>query len=397
MNEMRFPAVMAATTHGRILADNAACSQLPDLALERLQHYLTYDNAQKGGAFTRADATSRIVSEGKRSFADLIGVPETNVGIGMNATSLALTFARLLVDSIRPGDRVVITEADHYANVTPWIWLKRFGAEIDVVHADALGNLDEDELARHLERKPKIVALPWVSNVTGTVFDVMRYARSAKAAGAFVAIDGVQALPHLALDIDPAVDAMMFSAYKMYAPHFGFWYLSDSALERLIRFDDPYLPSDARYWTIEPGTISFEALAGWSGTIAYLKSIAGTPRAAVAQLAAYEAKLAAHGLAKFADRDRVKLYGRPPSESRLPIFAFNVKGLESEELATRFDRAGIEARVGDFYCPRLLRALAPGENSVAVRLSFVHYNTIEEIDRCFDVLDAAIDTTAVTG
>ena len=395
MNEDRFPAVMSARAHGRILADNAAGAQLPDSALERVQRYLAYDNAQKGAIFARTCATSDLVAEAKSEFANLVAAPVARIGLGHNATSIAMTLSRLIASTIVRGDRIVVTAADHEANVAPWLWLRRFGAQIDIGPVDARGDLCERTFGAFLARGPKLVALPWASNATGTVFDIGRFARAAKAAKAIVIVDAVQAFPHFALDIDDAIDFAFFSAYKMYAPHLGFWYASESLLERFVAADDDYVPGgDARYWTLECGTQSHEALAGWLGTMAYFRDVAATPRMALETVAKHEFELSRYARAKFADRaEHVKLYGRATESARLPVFAFNIAGVPSEALAERFDMAHIEARCGDYYAPRLMRALAADAAGVAVRLSFAQYNTTDEIDRCFDVIDAALERT----
>ncbi len=392
MNEDRFPAVMAAAAHGRILADNAAGTQLPDAALERMQRYLTYDNAQQGGIFTRTRATTDLVEEAKTEFAALIAAPRANVGLGANATSIAMALSRLFASTIGRGDRIVVTAADHEANVAPWMWLRRFGAQVDVVPVNAQGDLDEAKFAAFLERAPVVVALPWASNATGTVFDVAKLAKLAKRARATVVVDGVGAFPHFALEVDPAIDFAFFSASKMYGPHLGFWYASDNLLERLVRPGDAEAAGgDARYWTLECGTQSFEALAGWLGTMTYLRDVAAMPRLALELLARHELELASHARAKFAERaEQITLYGRPADAARLPVFAFNIPTVAGAELAERFEVAQVEARLGDFYAPRLMRRLTPETNGLAVRLSFAHYNTHQEIDRCFDVIDAAL-------
>ena len=390
MNAERFPAVAAAAERNHILADNAAGAQLPDRAIERMQQYLSKDNAQKGSIFARTTATNALVAEAKTEFATLIDVPTHNVGIGLNATSTAMAFSRLLASTIQRGARVVVTAADHEANVAPWVWLRRFGAQIDVVPVNAHGDLDEAKYRAFLDRAPVVVALPWASNATGSVFDVGRLAQLAKNARATVIVDGVQALPHFPLDIDPAIDFAFFSAYKMYAPHLAFWYASSSALDRYVRADDEFVPGeDARYWTLECGTQSYEGLAGWLGTLAYMRDVAATPREAVAAFAAHELELSAYALARFAERTQdVTLYGRDVHSVRLPVFAFNIAGHSSDDLAQRFELANIEARVGDYYAPRLMQTLSPETRGRAVRLSFAHYNTIADVDRCFEVIDA---------
>ncbi len=393
MNADRFPGVISAALHGRILVDNAAGAQLPDLALERMQYYLMHDNAQKGGIFTRPLATSEMHERARTECATLLGVPAEQVGSGLNATTLALAFARLVASTIRQGDRIVVTAADHEANVAPWMWLRRFGAQINVVPVDAHGDLDEETYLAFLAREPVLVALPWASNATGTVFDVARLAGAAKAAGALVVVDGVQAFPHFPLSLPAAVDFAFFSAYKCYAPHVAFWYVSRFALDRYLQTDDALVPGgDARYWTLETGTQSYEGLAGWLGTIAYLNEIAPGARQALAKIARYEAELSERARRSFAERaDRVRLYGRPASQERLPVFAFNIPGVSSDDVGAGFERAGIEARVGDFYSPRLMEALAREAGGRAVRISLAHYNTLEDIDRCFAAIDAILE------
>ena len=380
---------MACAAQGRILVDNAAGAQLPDLAIERMQRYLSRDNAQKGSIFARTEATSEMVESAKLECAALIRAPFERVGTGPNASTLAFAFARLVSSSIRSGDRIVVTAADHEANVAPWMWLRRFGAQVHVVPVDAHGDLDVEKYRLLLASEPVLVALPWASNATGTVFDVEALAQPAKAAGATVVVDGVQVFPHFPLAIPPSVDFVFFSAYKCYAPHLGFWYASDGAFERFVRADDERIPSEARYWTLETGTQSYEALAGWLGTVEYLREVAPEPRRALAAFARYEAHLSEHMRRGFAERaDALTLYGRPASEERLPVFAFNVNGVAGEQVARALEAAGIEARYGDYYAPRLMQTLAPEADGRALRISLAHYNTIEDVDRCFAAIDA---------
>ncbi len=392
MNAERFPGVVAARRAGRVLADNGGGAQVPRECLEAVARFLEHDNAQKGAPFARRLRVAETIAAAKDAFADFIGVPRGTIGLGLNATSIAFDLARALAHTIRPGDRIVVTDSDHYANVIPWTWLRRFGAELDPIPVDARGELDETAYAAALAREPVLVALPWASNGTGNVFAVARLAAAAKDAGALVIVDGVQAGPHLRVDVPPSVDAVFFSGYKIYAPHFGAWYAHPEFARRFFTADDPLLPSAPVHWSMETGTQNHEGLAGWLGTIAYLRSVGdGDARAAMDRLAACERELARYAGAKFAERaDRIVLYGRPADQERLPLFAFNVRGEPPDALARALDAAGIEAGVGDYYAPRLLRTLAPETNGRAVRLSFAHYNDTADVDRCFAAIDAAI-------
>ena len=392
MNEARFPGVLAAANAGRVLADNAAATQVPREALDAAAHYLEHDNAQKGTGARQARTTA-LVEDARAAFAELLGVEPATVGFGANATSIALDFARTIAHGIETGDRIVVTAADHYANVVPWLWLRRFGAVIDVVPVDAAGDLDEIAFEAMLGREPLVVALPWASNVTGTVFDVAALSERAAEAGAMVVVDGVQAVPPLPLAIPETVDFAFFSAYKVFAPHFGAWYARPEVDERFFRIDDPFMPTGGLNWTMETGTQPHEALAGWMGTVAYLRDVGGgeLPRA-MERLSAGERAITRAMLDWFAAHAaRVTLYGRPPAEERLPVFAFNVRGMTPAAVAAALDAANVEARAGDFYAPRLMRELAHEHHATAARLSFAHYNTLADVARCCAALDEILE------
>jgi selenocysteine lyase/cysteine desulfurase len=390
MNAHRFPAVVAAQREGRVFADNAAGAQVPLETIERVRAFYEFDNAQMGYVFARGEKTMAMVDAARKGCAALLGVPATTIGLGLNATSLAAAFARNLAHIVRPGDRVVVTNADHAANIVPWSWLARFGAEIDIVGVDAYGDIDEAALGTALAQEPILISLPWASNATGTLFPIARYAKMAKDAGAIVVADGVQAAPHIRIDMPADVDFAFFSAYKIFAPHLGFFYARPEVAERFFRADVADLPSPVLNWAMETGTQCYEGWAGWLGTLDYLRDVGGDDiRRAIDLIAQDEAELVAYTLAKFAERaDRIALLGGPANRTRLPVFAFNMPGRDADGIAHALADANIEARIGDYYSRRLMNAIAADFGGRAIRLSFAHYNATADIDRCFAVLDA---------
>jgi cysteine desulfurase family protein (TIGR01976 family) len=398
VNLDRFPAVAAARAEGGVLADNAGGTQVPRETILAISEYLARGNAQQGGTFARKIRTTEMLANARAAHAELLGVAPERIAFGANSTSIAFALARAIAHTVRAGDRVVVTDTDHYANVIPWTSLSRFGAAVDAIPVDARGELDERAFADALAREPILVALPWASNGTGNVFDVARLAEAAKDAGAMVVVDAVQAAPHVPLDIPPAVDAVFFSLYKVYGPHLGALYAHPELAERFFTADDSLLPSPGLNWSMETGTQSFEGLAGWLGTMAYLRELGGGDvRTAIARIAAFEDELARYALARFAEREEsVVLYGRPASEARLPVFAFNLRGVAPEVVASALASNGIEAALGDYYTPRLMRTLAPETGGIAIRLSFSHYNDIADVDRCFAALDAALERSVAT-
>jgi len=389
MNAHRFPAVVAAERDGRVLADNAAGAQVPAETIDRMRAFFEVDNAQMGKVFARSEKMSAMLDTARNGCAEFLGVPATTIGLGLNATSLAMAFARNLAHIVRPGDHVVVTTADHAANIVPWSWLARFGAKIDVVPVDARGDIDELALTGALAAEPILASLPWASNATGTLFPMARYARMAKDSGAIVVADGVQAAPHVRIDMPLDVDFAFFSAYKIFAPHCGFFYARPEVAERFFRADVPDLPSPPLNWAMETGTQCYEAWAGWLGTLDYLRELGkGDVRAALDLIEHDERALVDYTLAKFAEReDQITLLGGPTDRSRLPVFAFNMPGRDPEDVARTLAKANIEARIGDYYSRRLMSAIAADFGGRAVRLSFAHYNTAADVDRCFAALD----------
>jgi len=108
------------------------------------------------------------------------------------------------------------------------------------------------------------------------------------------------------------------------------------------------------------------------------------------RLATSEHEFMRAALTHFAARaDSIVLYG-DPRRNRLPVFAFNMLGYDGTALSRAFDTVGIESRAGDYYTPRLMHRLAPDFNNSAVRLSFAHYNTLDDLDRCFAAIDRMI-------
>jgi selenocysteine lyase/cysteine desulfurase len=186
------------------------------------------------------------------------------------------------------------------------------------------------------------------------------------------------------------VDFAFFSAYKIFAPHAGMFYTRPEVAHRFYRADDALLPSAPINWSIELGTQCHEAWAGWLGTMAYLRELGrGDARAAMDMIAEHEAALTRYTLDRFTERASwITLYGRPADRERLPVFAFNLPNEDAELIARHLDARGIEARVGNYYSPRLMKALAPDFGGVAIRLSFAHYTTTDDVDACFAALDA---------
>ncbi|MGG0643178.1 aminotransferase class V-fold PLP-dependent enzyme [Sporosarcina gallistercoris] len=391
--------------------DNSAGAQVSQFVIDRVTDYYIHRNAQKGTIFARTAEMQQTIVDARQLAADLVGATDhTEIAFGQNATNFFHLFAHHLGRDLQAGDHIIITEADHEANVNPWMELAERGIHVHLWNVDAQGDLDFTHYEKLLELEPKIVAAGWASNATGTIHDMQRITEMAHAAGALVVADGVQAASHMAMDVKTAgVDFAAFSTYKIFGPHMGFGYVNRDRLERLEGWRiQKELEKDSYFF--EVGSQNHEGIEGFIGSMEYLAQVTrdaeghglsleetqlATTRSSRRNIAGamhfahlYEQQLTDHFLAKLAEVEGVVLYGKTAEQSkeRLPVFSFNIEGIATDTLGRALNDAGVEARTGNYLAIRLMKRLAAPFGGSALRISLVHYNTIEEIDRFFGIL-----------
>ncbi|MBD7909324.1 aminotransferase class V-fold PLP-dependent enzyme [Sporosarcina sp. Sa3CUA8] len=395
--------------------DNSAGAQVSQFVIDRVTDYYIHRNAQKGTIFTRTAEMQQTIVDARQLAADLVGATDhTEIAFGQNATNFFHLFAHHLGRDLQAGDHIIITEADHHANVTPWLELAERDIHVHLWNVDTQGNLDFNHYEKLLELEPKIVAAGWASNATGTIHDMQRITAMAHAAGALVVADGVQAASHMAMDVKTAgVDFAAFSTYKIFGPHMGFGYVNRERLERLEGWRiQKELEKDSYFF--EVGSQNHEGIEGFIGSMEYLAQVTkdaedhglsldrtrlASTRPSRRNIAGamhfahlYEQQLTNHFLAKLADVEGVVLYGKTAeqSEERLPVFSFNIEGIATDSLGHALNDAGVEARTGNYLAIHLMKRLAAPYGGSALRISLVHYNTIEEIDRFFGIFSQVL-------
>jgi selenocysteine lyase/cysteine desulfurase len=243
------------------------------------------------------------------------------------------------------------------------------------------------------------VAVTHASNILGTINPIKEIARLVHQRGAEIVVDAVAYAPHRAVNVaDLDVDYYVYSFYKTYGPHFAVLY---GKFEKLLELDGLYHYFYGREkvpMKLEPGNTNYELAWGSAGIVDYLDALGGGTgdRAAIdrafGKIAAHETLLGEKLLAYLRDRNDVSIVGRRDSatDRRVPTIAFKVDGRDSAEIvrSTEADRIGI--RFGDFHSRRLIEHLDLAEGNGVVRVSMVHYNAPEEVDRLITSLDRAL-------
>lgn len=393
----QFPAL----ADGFAYFDNAGGSLVLRNVAERISEYLLTTSVQTGAGYEHSQrATSRLM-EARAKIARLLGAerPEEIV-LGPSTTVLAQFLSRAMEGRLKPGDEIVVTNFDHESNIGPWRSLEKRGIVIKEWSIDRESfEIDLDELDRLMTERTRLVAVTHASNILGTINPVKEIARRVHERGAEIVVDAVAYAPHRAVNVsDLDVDYYIFSFYKTYGPHFAVMY---GKYEKLLELDGLYHYFYGREkvpMKLEPGNTNYELAWGSAGIVDYIDAVGGGTgdRAAIDRafdkIAAHETRLGEKLLAYLRDRNDVRIVGRRDSatDRRVPTIAFKVDGRDSAEIvrSTEADRIGI--RFGDFHSRRLIEHLDLADGNGVVRVSMVHYNTPEEVDRLIGSLDRSL-------
>jgi len=392
-----FPALAGGFT----FLDNAAGAQVPATCIEAIRAFLTASSCNVGQDYPGSQAATRVKDLARAETATFLHCSPDEVVLGPNATTLSFRLAHALGQMFQSGDQIIVSELEHEANASPYRALTRLGVELRVWRARfPEGRLHLDDLRALLSPKTRLLALTAAANSIGTLPDVAGAAALCHERGALVAVDAVHASPHILPDVRAwDADFAFFSTYKTFGPHLGCLFVRGSLLESLP-VDTLYFMPKQSATKLELGTSNHECLAGWLGTLRYLRHVLGgkperegvdepTTREdlvrAYEAIAAIEAPLCESTLEALLRMPRIRLHGIPEPRGRVATFCVSVDGASPEHVASVLAQHGIGVATGDYYAPMTLEALGLGASG-AVRISFAHYNTRDDVDRLIAAL-----------
>lgn len=390
MRDTVFPALGKGNQHRlAVFADNSSRAQMPATTLIAVATQMECWETHRGGNpdwdSPRAAKAAALRARAREVAAEFCGGTPGQIGFAANGTSTVAILARAMFGSVlKAGDTIVITEADHDANRLPWQELAALGCKVIDVPLAQDGSVERQAWLSAMEQRPKVVALCMLSNVTGVLLPYAELAGQAKAAGAVVVLDAVQGPPHgyTQIMID-GVDAAIFSNCKLFSPHLGWWAIRPELLQRMR-----LTPPVASHPSLEWGTFAHSAYAGFVATFDYFRGLAEdyTLPAAMAAVREHEAMLTERFLVNLPEAARGALLACETRHQRVPIFSLALPAPMQATVRSLFFQAGIDARLGQFGCPATLKRLAAHAGDVALRLSFVHYNSSQDVDRVCETL-----------
>lgn len=386
-----------------VYLDSAATSQKPECVIDAEQDfYLHYNAGVHRGAHALAEEATDAYEHAREQVAALVGVAAEELVFTKNATEAINLVAYAMSNAtagrggpeaerlrVGPGDEIVVTEAEHHANLVPWQELcARTGATLRYLGVTEEGRIDLADRDIITERTV-LVAFTHVSNVTGAITPVREITAAARAAGALVLLDACQSVPHLPVDLRALdVDFAAFSAHKMVGPTgVGALYgraellaamppvlTGGSMIETVSMTETTYAGPPARF---EAGTQAVAQAVAFGAAAEYLRELS------MSQVAAHEAELTRHLLAGMAALAGVRVLGPPDEAERLGVVSFSVDGVHPHDVGQLLDDAGIAVRVGHHCAQPLHRRLGV---PASARASVGVYTTVAELDRFVAVL-----------
>ena len=359
---------------GFAFLDAPGGSQVPDEVGETIARALREASANLGAPYETGRRVEEILNRSRADAGRFLGCSPDDVVFGTNMTTLDFALSRTASRDWKEGDRILVSRLDHDGGVAPWIELAADrGFEVDWIDVTDDLRLDFADLERKLDERVRVVAFVYASNAVGTITDAHRVAELARAAGALSWVDAVHYAAHEPIDVAAiGCDVLLCSPYKFCGPHLGLAYGRHELLESWRPYKARPAGSTPVGRKFETGTAPYELLAGFSATIAYLDSIGG-----LEVFRAYERDLGQ----RFLDGlpESVTVYGPQTMDGRVPTFLLNVDGVEAADVATTMASRGYGVWAHDnWYSLGLREKLAyPGN---AVRVGFIHYNTVDEVD-----------------
>ncbi len=379
-----------------VYLDNAASCQKPQAVIDSIVHLYSHDYANVHRGVHTLSVRSTDKFEGARTkVKDFINAASEKEIIFVRGATEAINLVAQTYGktNIKAGDEILITAMEHHSNIVPWQMLcEQTGAILKVAPINLQGELIYDEFEKLIGDKTKLVSVVHMSNALGTINPVKKIIAAAHAKGIPVLLDGAQAIPHMAVDVQELdCDFYVFSGHKLYAPSgIGALYGKQALLEamppyqgggdmiRKVTFEETeynVLP-----YKFEAGTPNIADVVGLGAAIDYLNAIG------MDKIAAYEAELLDYATEKAMQINGLRIIGE--ARHKGAILSFTLDKIHPHDIGTMLDSLGIAIRAGhhcampvmDFY-----------QVPATARASFAMYNTKEEIDVLMKGIESLIE------
>jgi len=377
--------------------DNGASAQTPQAVLDAVLAYETTARANAHrGVHRLAEAATDAYEGARAEVARFLNTPVDEIVFAGGCTAAINLVAHSFGATLKPGDRVLVSELEHHSNIVPWQMLRdRAGIELDALPVTEDGRIDLGALPRLLTERTKLVALAHVSNVTGAALDVPEVAAAARAVGARVLLDGAQRAPHGPLDL-PAlgVDFYVFAGHKAYGPNgIGVLWARAELLEAMPPFlgggsmigrvtlaRTTWAPPPRRF---EAGTPPIGPAVGLGAACHWMASLDWSA------VASHEMSLVQRLLDGLGEVPGARIFGPAGLQRRYPVVSFLLDGVHPHDVAQTLDGFGVAVRAGHHCAQPLMERF---DLDGTTRASLAPYNDASDIDALLKGVAHAVRT-----
>lgn len=378
--------------HPLIYLDNAATTQKPRFVIDALQHYYYHDNANvHRGLHTLSDRATFKYEEARGKVQRFINASSSKECIFVKGTTEAINLVAqsFVTPRIQPGEEILLTVMEHHSNIVPWqIVSRKTGANLRIIPINAEGELDFAAFEKLITPNTKFLAITHISNALGTINPLKEIIRIAHDNDITVLVDGAQAAPHVAIDVQALdCDFYAFSGHKVFGPTgIGALYGRAELLEMMAPYQTggemiSHVSFESTDYQMIPhkfeaGTPNIAGAIGLGAAIDYLEQLDS------AKIAAYEAGLLEYATAALRSVKGLILIGT--AQEKAPILSFIFGNIHAHDVGTILDSLGIAIRSGHHCAMPLMEYLDVAATS---RISLSFYNTQAEIDRTVEALE----------
>ena len=390
-----FP-ILQRTVHGKPLVyfDTAASAQRPLAVIEAVDNFYREHNANvHRGVHTLSQEATDLYENGRRKLAGFINAPSWREIVFTRGTteSINLVAQSFLRPNLKPGDEILVTHMEHHANIVPWQMVcEQTGASLKVVPINQRGELEMDALESMLSERVKLLGVVHISNALGTINPVTEICRLAKSFDIPVLVDGAQAMPHAAVDVQAlGCDFYCLSGHKMYGPTgIGALWAHEAILEAMPPWQGggemiSRVTFEKTTWNdvpakFEAGTPHIAGGVGLAAAIDYLS------RFDMAEIAAHEHQVLAYATEKLEEIEGLRIIGT--ARNKAGVISFTLGDIHPHDLGTIIDHHGIAVRTGHHCAMPVMQFF---NVPATARVSFGMYNTEAEVDLLVDALHQA--------
>lgn len=369
-----------------IYLDSAATSQKPNAVINSIVDYYKNHNANvHRGIHTLSEEATEMYEDARSKIADFIKGEHDEIVFTKGATEslnrIAFTFA---AKKLKEGDTVLISEAEHHSNLVPWqIVCRNTKANLKYLEVDENGEITLSEIKKKITNDVKFIAITHASNVLGTIFPIKEICRLAKEVGAYVVVDGSQAVVHMPIDVKSlGCDFYAFSAHKMLGPTgVGVLWGKKELLEKM----DPYeygggmiidVKKDISTFAkvperLEAGTPNIAGVIAFGAAIDYLNNLGMT------NVREHDVMILDYAIKELLKIKGLTILGTKDAEKRTGLVSFTLDNAHPHDVAAVLNSEGIAVRAGH-HCAKVLHTKF---NIIAsTRASFYIYNDKSDID-----------------